>query len=91
MTTSAQILSVIAQPQPLAAVTESRTEVANAFGDMLRPVNDEVGIMEMWSFPIATTPQSLKIGVHPEVHPCRGLVMDFPAEERILSDSNDEE
>uniref|UniRef100_A0A915IBY3 Uncharacterized protein n=1 Tax=Romanomermis culicivorax TaxID=13658 RepID=A0A915IBY3_ROMCU len=42
-------------------------------------------------FPMATAPRSPKIGVLREVHPCGGLVIDFPGEDSVSSDDNDEE
>uniref|UniRef100_A0A915J1T3 Uncharacterized protein n=1 Tax=Romanomermis culicivorax TaxID=13658 RepID=A0A915J1T3_ROMCU len=40
-------------------------------------------------FPTATVPWCPKIGVLREVHPCRGLVIDFPGEEPLSSDDDD--
>uniref|UniRef100_A0A915KJE5 Uncharacterized protein n=1 Tax=Romanomermis culicivorax TaxID=13658 RepID=A0A915KJE5_ROMCU len=71
-TTGAQRLAAISQQQP----------VANAFGETLCAVNDDVSIIEASPFLMATAPQSLKIGVLREVHPCGGLVIDFPARTR---------
>uniref|UniRef100_A0A915J7E6 Uncharacterized protein n=1 Tax=Romanomermis culicivorax TaxID=13658 RepID=A0A915J7E6_ROMCU len=80
-TTGAQTQAAIAQQQP----------VANAFAEMLRAVNDDVSIIEASPFPMATVPQSLKIGVLCDVHPCGGLVIDFPREDPVLSDDDDKE
>uniref|UniRef100_A0A915L820 Uncharacterized protein n=1 Tax=Romanomermis culicivorax TaxID=13658 RepID=A0A915L820_ROMCU len=68
MTTGAQTLAAIAQQQP----------VANAFGETLRAINDEVSIIEASAFPMATAQRSPKIGVLCKVHPCGGLVINFP-------------
>uniref|UniRef100_A0A915J3D5 Uncharacterized protein n=1 Tax=Romanomermis culicivorax TaxID=13658 RepID=A0A915J3D5_ROMCU len=68
-TTGAQMLEVIAQQQPLAAATNSRTEVAKAFGEMLRAVNNDVSIIEASLFARTTAPRSPKIGVLREIHP----------------------
>uniref|UniRef100_A0A915KHC5 Uncharacterized protein n=1 Tax=Romanomermis culicivorax TaxID=13658 RepID=A0A915KHC5_ROMCU len=84
------MLVVIAQQQPVATVTNSPTKVANTFGEMLCAINNEVSIIEASPFPMATTPRSLKIGVLHEVHMCGGMVIDFPGEERILSDDAEE-
>uniref|UniRef100_A0A915KYV2 Uncharacterized protein n=1 Tax=Romanomermis culicivorax TaxID=13658 RepID=A0A915KYV2_ROMCU len=80
--TGAQTLAAIAQQQPV-AVAKSPTKVTNAFGETLRALNDYVSIIEASPFPTATAPQTPKIGVLCEVHPCRGLVIDFPGEEPI--------
>uniref|UniRef100_A0A915L6E6 Uncharacterized protein n=1 Tax=Romanomermis culicivorax TaxID=13658 RepID=A0A915L6E6_ROMCU len=76
--TVAQMLAVIAQRQPVAAVTNLLTEVANAFGETLCTINDDVSIIEASPFRPATASQSPKIGVLREVHPCEGLVIDLP-------------
>uniref|UniRef100_A0A915JAC8 Uncharacterized protein n=1 Tax=Romanomermis culicivorax TaxID=13658 RepID=A0A915JAC8_ROMCU len=81
MTTEAQTLAVIAQQQL----------VANTFGETLHAVNDDVSIIEASPFPRATALRSPKIGVLCEVHPCRGLVIDFPREDLVSSDDDDEE
>uniref|UniRef100_A0A915I6P2 Uncharacterized protein n=1 Tax=Romanomermis culicivorax TaxID=13658 RepID=A0A915I6P2_ROMCU len=88
--TVAQTLAAIAQQQPV-ATTKPLPPVANAFGEMLRTVNDDVSIIEASPFPTATAPRSLKIGVLCEVYPCSGLVMDFPGQDPALSDDDDEE
>uniref|UniRef100_A0A915HPA6 Uncharacterized protein n=1 Tax=Romanomermis culicivorax TaxID=13658 RepID=A0A915HPA6_ROMCU len=80
-TTGAQTLAVIAQQQP----------VANAFGEMLRAIKDDVSIIKASPFPRATAPQSPKIGVLHEVRICGGLVIDFPGEDPVSSDDDDEE
>uniref|UniRef100_A0A915L6H9 Uncharacterized protein n=1 Tax=Romanomermis culicivorax TaxID=13658 RepID=A0A915L6H9_ROMCU len=89
-TTGAQTLAAIAQQQPVAAA-KVRPQVANPYGETLRTVSNDVSVIEASPFPMATTPQSLKIGVLHEVHPCGGLVIDFPSEEPISSDNDDEE
>uniref|UniRef100_A0A915KC27 Uncharacterized protein n=1 Tax=Romanomermis culicivorax TaxID=13658 RepID=A0A915KC27_ROMCU len=89
-TTGAQTLAVIAQQQLLAAA-RSRTKVTNVFGETLRSVNDDVSVIEASLFPMATAPQSLKIGVLGEIHPCGGLIIDLPGEELISSDDDNEE
>uniref|UniRef100_A0A915KX30 Uncharacterized protein n=1 Tax=Romanomermis culicivorax TaxID=13658 RepID=A0A915KX30_ROMCU len=90
MMTGAQMLAAIAQQQPLAAATNSLTEVANAFGEILCAINNDVSIIEASPFPMATALRSPKIGVLREVHPCVGLVIDFPGEEPISSDEDEE-
>uniref|UniRef100_A0A915JSF4 Uncharacterized protein n=1 Tax=Romanomermis culicivorax TaxID=13658 RepID=A0A915JSF4_ROMCU len=55
----------------------------------MRAVNNAVNLTEASQFPMATVPRSLKIGVFREVHPCRGLVIDFPGEEPVSSDNDD--
>uniref|UniRef100_A0A915KWE2 Uncharacterized protein n=1 Tax=Romanomermis culicivorax TaxID=13658 RepID=A0A915KWE2_ROMCU len=90
MTTGAQMLSAIVQQQPLATVTNSPTQVANAFGETLHAINDDVSIIEALPFLMATIPQSPKIGVLHEVHQCGGLVINFPGEEPILWDDDQE-
>uniref|UniRef100_A0A915HQ68 Uncharacterized protein n=1 Tax=Romanomermis culicivorax TaxID=13658 RepID=A0A915HQ68_ROMCU len=87
-TTGAQMLAAIAQQQPVAAVTNSRTEVANTFGETLRSINNDISIIEALPFPMATALQSPKIGVLREVYPCRGLVIDFPSKEPISSEDD---
>uniref|UniRef100_A0A915KVJ3 Uncharacterized protein n=1 Tax=Romanomermis culicivorax TaxID=13658 RepID=A0A915KVJ3_ROMCU len=89
--TGAQTLAAIAQQHPVVAATNLPTEVANAFGELLRAVNDDIRIIEASPFQTTTAPQSPKIGILHEVHPCGGLVIDFPGKEPILSDDNDEE
>uniref|UniRef100_A0A915KCG4 Uncharacterized protein n=1 Tax=Romanomermis culicivorax TaxID=13658 RepID=A0A915KCG4_ROMCU len=59
--TGAQMLVAIAQQQPVAATTNSPTEVANPFGETLCAVNDNVSIIGVSPFPTATAPQSPKI------------------------------
>uniref|UniRef100_A0A915KQE7 Uncharacterized protein n=1 Tax=Romanomermis culicivorax TaxID=13658 RepID=A0A915KQE7_ROMCU len=81
MTTGAQTPGAIAQQQP----------VINAFGETLRAINDDISIIEAWPFRTATALWSLKIGVLCEVHPCRGLVIDFPREDPVSSDDDHEE
>uniref|UniRef100_A0A915JDA9 Uncharacterized protein n=1 Tax=Romanomermis culicivorax TaxID=13658 RepID=A0A915JDA9_ROMCU len=85
-----QTLSAIAQQQPM-ATTKLSPPVANAFGETLRAVNDDVSIMEASPFSMATTQRSPKIGVLREVHLCRGLVIDFPSENPVSSDNDDKE
>uniref|UniRef100_A0A915IU38 Uncharacterized protein n=1 Tax=Romanomermis culicivorax TaxID=13658 RepID=A0A915IU38_ROMCU len=80
-TTGAQTLAGIAQQQL----------VANAFGETLRTINDDVSIIEVSPFPMATAPRSPKIGVLREVHPCGGLVIDFPSEDLVSSDDDENE
>uniref|UniRef100_A0A915KNL7 Uncharacterized protein n=1 Tax=Romanomermis culicivorax TaxID=13658 RepID=A0A915KNL7_ROMCU len=46
MMTSVQMLSAIAQQQPSATTTNSPTLAANAFGEMLHTINDNVSIIE---------------------------------------------
>uniref|UniRef100_A0A915HXB9 Uncharacterized protein n=1 Tax=Romanomermis culicivorax TaxID=13658 RepID=A0A915HXB9_ROMCU len=90
MTTGAQTLEAIAQQQPVAAAKQPPT-VANAFGGMLHAINDDISIIEASPFPMATAPQSPKIGILCEVHPCGGLVIDFPGKELIVSDDKNKE
>uniref|UniRef100_A0A915HIM6 Uncharacterized protein n=1 Tax=Romanomermis culicivorax TaxID=13658 RepID=A0A915HIM6_ROMCU len=89
-TTGTQTLAAIAQQQPVADAKLPPT-VANAFGDMLHALNHNVRVMEALPFRMATTPGSPKIGVLRQVHPCRGLVIDFPGQEPISSDDDGEE
>uniref|UniRef100_A0A915JPT6 Uncharacterized protein n=1 Tax=Romanomermis culicivorax TaxID=13658 RepID=A0A915JPT6_ROMCU len=79
--TGARTLAAIAQQQP----------VANAFGELLGTVNEDVSVIEGSPFLRATVPLSLKIGVLCEVHPCGGLVMDSPEEDPVSSDHDDDE
>uniref|UniRef100_A0A915IS18 Uncharacterized protein n=1 Tax=Romanomermis culicivorax TaxID=13658 RepID=A0A915IS18_ROMCU len=81
MMTGAQTLAAIAQQQP----------VVNTFGEMLCAINDNVSIIEASPFPMATPLRSPKIGILREVHPCGGLVIDFPGEDQVSSDNNDKE
>uniref|UniRef100_A0A915L623 Uncharacterized protein n=1 Tax=Romanomermis culicivorax TaxID=13658 RepID=A0A915L623_ROMCU len=80
-TTGAQTLAVIAQQQP----------VANAFGETLRAVNQDISIIEALPFPIATALPSSKIGVLRKVHPCGGLVINFLGEDWVSWDDEDKE
>uniref|UniRef100_A0A915KPM8 Uncharacterized protein n=1 Tax=Romanomermis culicivorax TaxID=13658 RepID=A0A915KPM8_ROMCU len=80
MMTGAQTLVVIDQQQPVATPKPPPT-VANAFGETLRAINEDVSIIEALPFPMSTAQWSPKIGVLREVHPCRGLVIDSPDEE----------
>uniref|UniRef100_A0A915HSK5 Uncharacterized protein n=1 Tax=Romanomermis culicivorax TaxID=13658 RepID=A0A915HSK5_ROMCU len=84
MTTGAQTLAAIAQQHPVAATKPGPT-VANIFGETLRPVNDEVSIIEALPF------LSPKIGILWQVYPCEGLVIDFPSKEPISSDDDGKE
>uniref|UniRef100_A0A915JQE4 Secreted protein n=1 Tax=Romanomermis culicivorax TaxID=13658 RepID=A0A915JQE4_ROMCU len=90
-TTGAQTLAVIAQQQLVAAAINLPTEVANAFGEMLCAVNDNISILEASPFLMATAPQFPEIGVLCKVHLCGGLIIDFPGEEPISSNDDDEE
>uniref|UniRef100_A0A915IID8 Uncharacterized protein n=1 Tax=Romanomermis culicivorax TaxID=13658 RepID=A0A915IID8_ROMCU len=81
MRTGAQTLAVIAQQQP----------VTNAFGGPLRAISKDFSITEALSFLTATVPRSPKISILREVHPCGGLVIDFPGEDPIWSDDDDNE
>uniref|UniRef100_A0A915INY5 Uncharacterized protein n=1 Tax=Romanomermis culicivorax TaxID=13658 RepID=A0A915INY5_ROMCU len=67
------------------------TKVANTFGEKLCAINDDVSVIEASPFPTATAPRSPKIGVLRQVHPWGRLVIDFPSEELISSDDDDEE
>uniref|UniRef100_A0A915L3F3 Uncharacterized protein n=1 Tax=Romanomermis culicivorax TaxID=13658 RepID=A0A915L3F3_ROMCU len=78
-TTRAQTLAAIAQQQP----------VPKAFGEPLCAINIVVSITEASPFPTATVPRFPKIGFLREVHPCGGLVIDFPGEDSISSDDDD--
>uniref|UniRef100_A0A915KVK2 Uncharacterized protein n=1 Tax=Romanomermis culicivorax TaxID=13658 RepID=A0A915KVK2_ROMCU len=71
----------IAQQQP----------IANAFGEPLCAVNNVVSITEASPFPRASIRRSPKIDVLREVHPCRGLVINFPREDPVSSDDDDVE
>uniref|UniRef100_A0A915KCN9 YrdC-like domain-containing protein n=1 Tax=Romanomermis culicivorax TaxID=13658 RepID=A0A915KCN9_ROMCU len=73
------------KPQPTAQ------PVANAFGEMLPAINDNISIIELSPFPTATALQSPKIGILCAVHLCGGLVIDFPGEDPVSSDDDDEE
>uniref|UniRef100_A0A915J5A3 Uncharacterized protein n=1 Tax=Romanomermis culicivorax TaxID=13658 RepID=A0A915J5A3_ROMCU len=88
--TGAQTLGAIAQQQPVAAAKPLPT-VANAFGETLCTINDDLSPIEASPFPTETALQSPKIGVLREVHPCGGSVINFPGEEQISSDDNDQE
>uniref|UniRef100_A0A915IBW2 Uncharacterized protein n=1 Tax=Romanomermis culicivorax TaxID=13658 RepID=A0A915IBW2_ROMCU len=83
--TGAQLLLAIAQQQPVATAKPSPM-VANTFGETLRTLNDDVSVIEVSPFPMATTPRSLKIGVLGKVHLCGGLVIDLPGEKPISSE-----
>uniref|UniRef100_A0A915IE74 Uncharacterized protein n=1 Tax=Romanomermis culicivorax TaxID=13658 RepID=A0A915IE74_ROMCU len=69
----------------------STATFATAFKEMLRAINDDVSIIEALPFPMATAPRSPKIGVLRKAHPCGNLVMDFPGEDPVSLDDNDEE
>uniref|UniRef100_A0A915JUA9 Uncharacterized protein n=1 Tax=Romanomermis culicivorax TaxID=13658 RepID=A0A915JUA9_ROMCU len=79
-----------AQQQPVAAAKQP-PQVANALGETLRSIKDDVSIIEASLFPTSTALRSLKIGFLREVHLCGGLVTVFPSDELILSDNDDEE
>uniref|UniRef100_A0A915K5I0 Uncharacterized protein n=1 Tax=Romanomermis culicivorax TaxID=13658 RepID=A0A915K5I0_ROMCU len=81
MMTSAQMLWAIAQQQPLAATINLPTVVANSFGETMYLVNDD-SIIETLSFPMATAPWSLKIGVLREIRLRRGLALTSPLRSR---------
>uniref|UniRef100_A0A915IA82 Uncharacterized protein n=1 Tax=Romanomermis culicivorax TaxID=13658 RepID=A0A915IA82_ROMCU len=90
-TMSVQTLSAIAQQLPSVVTTSSLCIAANAFGEILCPINDKISIIEASPFLSAPTLWSPKIGVLREIHPHRGLVLDFPSEEAISSDGDDDE
>uniref|UniRef100_A0A915IRN1 Uncharacterized protein n=1 Tax=Romanomermis culicivorax TaxID=13658 RepID=A0A915IRN1_ROMCU len=87
--TAAQTLVAIALQQPVATAKPMPT-VANAFGETLRAIKDNVSIIEASPFPAATAPWSPKIGVLCKVHPCMVLVIDFPGKKLISSHDNGE-
>uniref|UniRef100_A0A915IY79 Uncharacterized protein n=1 Tax=Romanomermis culicivorax TaxID=13658 RepID=A0A915IY79_ROMCU len=62
------------------------TVMANAFGEMLCPVNDDVSIIKVSPFPMATAhnPGGL-------VFFMKGLVINFPDDEEPISLDDDEE
>uniref|UniRef100_A0A915KWR1 Uncharacterized protein n=1 Tax=Romanomermis culicivorax TaxID=13658 RepID=A0A915KWR1_ROMCU len=62
------MLAAITQQEPEAAMTNSPTEMANAFGETLRAINDDISIIEASPFLTATAPQSPKIGILRKVH-----------------------
>uniref|UniRef100_A0A915IBD7 Uncharacterized protein n=1 Tax=Romanomermis culicivorax TaxID=13658 RepID=A0A915IBD7_ROMCU len=68
-TKNVQMQSVISQQPPVAVATNSPTMVANAFGEMLHAINDDVSIIEASPFPSATAPQSLKVHPAPQENP----------------------
>uniref|UniRef100_A0A915JYM3 Uncharacterized protein n=1 Tax=Romanomermis culicivorax TaxID=13658 RepID=A0A915JYM3_ROMCU len=76
-----------------AAITAAKRppKVANTFGETLPALNKDVSIIEASPFPMARALQSPKVGILREVNPCGGLVIDFPREEPISSDDDDEE
>uniref|UniRef100_A0A915JTU3 Uncharacterized protein n=1 Tax=Romanomermis culicivorax TaxID=13658 RepID=A0A915JTU3_ROMCU len=78
MMTGVQTLAAIAQQQPVAATTNSPTEATNAFGETLRAVNHDISIIKASPFLITSAWRSPKIGILLDVHPCRGLVINFP-------------
>uniref|UniRef100_A0A915IG01 Uncharacterized protein n=1 Tax=Romanomermis culicivorax TaxID=13658 RepID=A0A915IG01_ROMCU len=57
----------------------------------LGPVNEDVSIVEEFPFPRAVPPRSRKVGILREIHLCGGLILDFPGQEPISSDSDEEE
>uniref|UniRef100_A0A915I040 Uncharacterized protein n=1 Tax=Romanomermis culicivorax TaxID=13658 RepID=A0A915I040_ROMCU len=81
MMKGAQTLATIAQQQP----------VTNAFGEPLHAVNNDISIIEAWPFPMATVPRSPKIGVLRKVHLCGGLTIDFPGEDPVSSNDDDDQ
>uniref|UniRef100_A0A915HVX1 Uncharacterized protein n=1 Tax=Romanomermis culicivorax TaxID=13658 RepID=A0A915HVX1_ROMCU len=91
MTMSVLMLLEIAQLPPAATGTNSPTVVTNAFGEMLHALNDYISIIEASPFPSATALRSPKISVLPGIHPCQGLVVNFPSQEPIPWDSDDKE
>uniref|UniRef100_A0A915KMP2 Uncharacterized protein n=1 Tax=Romanomermis culicivorax TaxID=13658 RepID=A0A915KMP2_ROMCU len=62
-----------------------------AVNETLRRVNEDVSIIEESPFPTAVPPRLPKVGILREIHPCGGLVIDFPGHEPISSDSDEEE
>uniref|UniRef100_A0A915K781 Uncharacterized protein n=1 Tax=Romanomermis culicivorax TaxID=13658 RepID=A0A915K781_ROMCU len=65
--------------------------VVNAFGEPLCAVSDNVSVTQASPFLRATVPRFPKIGLLRQVHPCGGLVIDFPGEDPVLSDDDDDE
>uniref|UniRef100_A0A915J732 Uncharacterized protein n=1 Tax=Romanomermis culicivorax TaxID=13658 RepID=A0A915J732_ROMCU len=65
--------------------------VANACQEPSPAANNTINVTEASPFPVATVPRSPKIGVLREVHPCGGLVIDFPGEELVSSDDDEVE
>uniref|UniRef100_A0A915KI71 Uncharacterized protein n=1 Tax=Romanomermis culicivorax TaxID=13658 RepID=A0A915KI71_ROMCU len=76
------MLSAITHQLPPDATTSSPTLEVNTLGETLR----QVSIIEASPFPLATAPQSLKIGILPKIHPSSGLALNFPGEDPISSD-----
>uniref|UniRef100_A0A915HFE3 Uncharacterized protein n=1 Tax=Romanomermis culicivorax TaxID=13658 RepID=A0A915HFE3_ROMCU len=94
--TTAPLARVIAQGPPPGIPMDSVLEVVGQMESMnllelLRAINNAINVTEAWPFPTATVPRSPKIGVLREVHPCGGLVIDFPGEDPVLSDDDDVE
>uniref|UniRef100_A0A915L777 Secreted protein n=1 Tax=Romanomermis culicivorax TaxID=13658 RepID=A0A915L777_ROMCU len=91
MRTCLQTLLAITQQLPPAATTSSPTVEATAVEDTLHSVNDDVSIIKASRFQSATAPLSPKVGILHQIHPSGGPVIDFPSEEPISSDSEEEE
>uniref|UniRef100_A0A915JLZ9 Uncharacterized protein n=1 Tax=Romanomermis culicivorax TaxID=13658 RepID=A0A915JLZ9_ROMCU len=67
-TTGAQTLVAIAQQQSVGAA-KLLPPVANAFGETLHAINDDLSVIEVSPFPTATVLGPPKIGVLRKVHP----------------------
>uniref|UniRef100_A0A915JZ25 Uncharacterized protein n=1 Tax=Romanomermis culicivorax TaxID=13658 RepID=A0A915JZ25_ROMCU len=78
VTSSSQTLSVTTQCSSLAAATEFLIIENKAVIETLRPVNDEVSIIDDSPFPLSNAPRLLIIGILQEIHLSSSLVIDFP-------------
>uniref|UniRef100_A0A915HVI7 Uncharacterized protein n=1 Tax=Romanomermis culicivorax TaxID=13658 RepID=A0A915HVI7_ROMCU len=87
--TAPQTLVAIALQQPVATAKPLPT-VANAFGETLGAINDNISIIEASPFPAATAPRSPKIGVLCELHPCMVLIINFTGKKLISSHDDGE-
>uniref|UniRef100_A0A915HRQ5 Uncharacterized protein n=1 Tax=Romanomermis culicivorax TaxID=13658 RepID=A0A915HRQ5_ROMCU len=80
-----------AQDTSPAAAMESPVVEPMAVHETLCPVIVDVSIIEESPFPMAVASWSPKLGILREIHPCGGLVIDFPGQEPISADSYEEE
>uniref|UniRef100_A0A915JPK4 Uncharacterized protein n=1 Tax=Romanomermis culicivorax TaxID=13658 RepID=A0A915JPK4_ROMCU len=90
-TATDQTAPATAQSISPAAATESPVIKPMAINEIMCSVNEDVSIIEESPFPKATALRSPKVGILWEIHPCRGLVINFHIQELISSDSDEEE
>uniref|UniRef100_A0A915JQ14 Uncharacterized protein n=1 Tax=Romanomermis culicivorax TaxID=13658 RepID=A0A915JQ14_ROMCU len=86
-----QTLLATAQNASPATGIELPVVESMAVNKIMHPVNEDVSIIEESPFLMATALQPPNVGLLCEIHQCEGLVINFPSQELISSNSNKEE